>query len=44
MTPLMRAVSLGRTKMVRKLLEKGADPYQSKGGQNAYDRAIFYEN
>lgn len=27
MTPLMRAVSLSRSKMVRKLLDKGADPY-----------------
>ena len=26
MTPLLRAVSLGRTKMVKKLLDKGADP------------------
>ena len=40
----MRAVSLGRTFMVEKLLEAGADPsIKDKKGWDSFYRASFYE-
>ncbi|KRW99660.1 Ankyrin repeat-containing domain [Pseudocohnilembus persalinus] len=43
-TPLIRAVSLNRLKMAKKLLEMGADPDYKLNNVSALERAEFYEN
>jgi len=40
----MKAVALGRLRMVPELLERGADPFMKDSkGENSFDKAILYE-
>lgn len=43
-TPLLKAVALGRTKMIPELLKNGADPYMvDNKGENSFDKAIKFD-
>ena len=44
-TPLMKAASIGRFKMVKAMVEAGADPRLTDPlGKNAVDQARFHNN